>query len=75
MQNISEHSGFARCRLFVRAAFARGRFEMEYTAETDGVRKKYANAGDYVMILRKRGDQWLISRYIWDDPTPRTVSP
>lgn len=56
-------------------AYARGRFVMEYTAEIDGVRKKYANAGNYLMILRKSGDQWLISRYIWDDPAPRTVSP
>ena len=56
-------------------AYALGRFEIEYTAEADGVRKKYANAGNYVMILRKHGDLWLISRYIWDDPAPRTVTP
>jgi uncharacterized protein (TIGR02246 family) len=56
-------------------AYARGRFEIEYTAEADGVRSKYANTGNYVMILRKRGDLWLIRRYIWDDPAPRTVTP
>lgn len=55
-------------------AFARGRFTIEYTAEADGVRKTYANAGNYLMVLRKRGDLWLISRYIWDDPAPQIVT-
>jgi uncharacterized protein (TIGR02246 family) len=55
-------------------AFARGRFTIEYTAEADGVRKTYANAGNYLMVLRKRGNLWLISRYIWDDPAPQIVT-
>jgi uncharacterized protein (TIGR02246 family) len=54
-------------------AYARGRFEIEYTTDADGARKKYANAGNYLMIFRKRGDQWLISRYIWDDGPSQTL--
>lgn len=52
-------------------AYIRGRFTMEYTAEVNGARTQYNNAGNYMMILRKQRDQWLISRYIWDDPAPR----
>lgn len=56
-------------------AYVRGTFAIEYTTEVDGVRMRYANAGNYVIILRKRSDRWLISRYIWDDPAPRVLMP
>ena len=47
----------------------RGRFALSFSMEGGG--EVYSNAGNYVMVLRKRPDgSWRISHYIWNDPVP-----
>jgi uncharacterized protein (TIGR02246 family) len=52
-------------------AFARGRFSLQFTTEAGGKRQTLSNEGNYLMVFRRREGQWLISRYIWNDPPPR----
>lgn len=52
-------------------AYSRGRFSISFTFEENGGKlRTLGNAGNYVMIFRKEGEEWKISRYIWNDPVP-----
>ncbi len=49
-------------------AFSRGRFQLAYTM--DG--QSFSNSGNWAMAFRKVAGQWLIARYIWNDPIADT---
>ena len=50
-------------------AYTRGTSELEFSMQIDGVWNTYSNAGNFLMIFRKKPDNnWYISRYIWNDP-------
>lgn len=48
--------------------FARGRDEVGWTIEENGVTKSHANFGTYMNVMRKLPDgSWRISHHMWDD--------
>lgn len=50
-------------------AYSRGRYSISFSFEDEeGTLQTFNNAGNYLMIFRKSGDRWKISRYIWNDP-------
>lgn len=53
-------------------AYARGRFRLTFRFGPAGEEKTFSNEGNYLMIFRKSGGRWKISRFIWNDPVPQT---
>jgi uncharacterized protein (TIGR02246 family) len=52
-------------------AFVRGHFVLEYASGSPGQEKRFKNAGTFVMLMRKRAGEWLITHHMWDDPPPQ----
>jgi uncharacterized protein (TIGR02246 family) len=49
-------------------AFVRGHFVLEYRYGQKDQAKSRRNAGTFIALLRKRGERWLITHHMWDDP-------
>lgn len=50
-------------------AYARGRFSLTFSFESEGQRRTISNAGNHLLIVRKNAaGEWRIARRIWNDP-------
>lgn len=50
-------------------AYARGRDEVGWTMEENGITKTYGNSGTYLNVFRKTpAGSWRITHHMWDDP-------
>ncbi len=50
-------------------AYARGRDEVSWTIEENGITKTYGHSGTYLNVFRKTpAGSWRITHHMWDDP-------
>ena len=53
-------------------AYVRGRFSIAMSFTQGGETADYANAGNYMWIVRRQDDGgWKVARFIWNDPPPQ----